>query len=58
MERTDFIESRVDVINNIYTLYSYANSSEAEDKEWAIQRFSKGKWFVVEPFVNTLFFCS
>lgn len=24
MERTDFIESRVDVINNIYTLYSYA----------------------------------
>lgn len=56
MERTDFIESRVDVINNIYTLYSYANSSEAEDKEWAIQRFSNGKWFVVEPFANTLFF--
>ena len=47
MERTDFIESRVDVVKNIYTLYSYANSSEAEDKEWAIQRFSKGKWFVV-----------
>ena len=56
MERTDFIESRVDVVKNIYTLYSYANSSEAEDKEWAIQRFSKGKWFVVEPFANTLFF--
>ena len=56
MERTDFIESRVDVINNIYTLYSYANSSEAEDKEWAIQRFSNGKWFVVEPFGNTLLF--
>ena len=56
MERTDFIESRVDVIKNIYTLYSYANSSEAEDKEWAIQRFSKGKWFVVEPFGNTLLF--
>ena len=56
MERTDFIESRVDVVKNIYTLYSYANSSEAEDKEWAIQRFSNGKWFVVEPFVNTLFF--
>ena len=56
MERTDFIESRVDVIKNIYTLYSYANSSEAEDKEWAIQRFSKGKWFVVEPFGDTLLF--
>lgn len=56
MERTDFIESRVDVVKNIYTLYSYANSSEAEDKEWAIQRFSKGKWFVVEPFGNTLLF--
>ena len=56
MERTDFIESRVDVVKNIYTLYSYANSSEAEDKEWAIQRFSNGKWFVVEPFGNTLLF--
>ena len=56
MERTDFIESRVDVVKNIYTLYSYANSSETEDKEWAIQRFSKGKWFVVEPFGNTLLF--
>ena len=56
MERTDFIESRVDVVKNIYTLYSYANSSEAEDKEWAIQRFSKGKWFVVEPFGDTLLF--
>lgn len=56
MERTDFIESRVDVVKNIYTLYSYANSSEAEDKEWAIQRFSKGKWFVAEPFGNTLLF--
>ena len=56
MERTDFIESRVDVVKNIYTLYSYANSSETEDKEWAIQRFSNGKWFVVEPFGNTLLF--
>ena len=27
MDRTDFIENRIDVIKNIYTLYSYAKSS-------------------------------
>lgn len=56
MERTDFIESRVDVLKNIYTLYSYANSSVVEDKEWALDRLRKGKWFVVESFGDTLLF--
>ncbi|MDO4165545.1 MAG: hypothetical protein Q4D56_14365, partial [Bacteroides sp.] len=56
MERTDFIENRIDVVKNIYTLYSYAKSSVAEDKEWALQRFRQGKWYVVEPFGNTLLF--
>lgn len=36
MDRTDFIENRIDVIKNIYTLYSYAKSSIAENKEWAL----------------------
>lgn len=56
MERTDFIENRIDVIKNIYALYSYAQSPIAEDKEWALQRFRQGKWYVVEPFGNILLF--
>ncbi|MDY3069923.1 MAG: AAA family ATPase [Parabacteroides sp.] len=56
MERTDFIENRIDVIKNIYTLYSYAKSIIEEDKEWALQRFKQGKWYVVESFGNTLLF--
>ena len=56
MERSDFIENRVDVVKNIYTLYSYAKSNVAEDKEWALERFEKGKWYVVEPFGDTLIF--
>lgn len=56
MERTDFVESRIDVVKNIYTLYTYAKSIIAEDREWALQRFRQGKWYVVEPFGNTLLF--
>lgn len=56
MERTDFIESRIDVVKNIYTLYSYIDSELEKEKKWALQRFKQGKWYVVEPFGNTLFF--
>lgn len=56
MERTDFIENRIDVVKNIYTLYSYAKSPIEDDREWALQRFQRGKWYVVEPFGNTLLF--
>ncbi len=56
MERTDFIESRIDVVKNIYTLYSYAKSTISEDREWALQRFQRGKWYVVEAFGNSLLF--
>lgn len=56
MERTDFIESRIDVVKNMYTLYLYAKSRVAEDREWALQRFKMGKWYVVEPFGDTLLF--
>lgn len=54
MDRADFIENRIDVIKNIYTLYSYAKSKEK--REWALQRFRQGKWYVVELFGNTLLF--
>ena len=40
MERTDFIESRIDVVKNIYTLYSYAKSDIEEEKEWAQRKIS------------------
>ena len=56
MERTDFVENRIDVVKNIYTLYSYTRSTVTEDREWALQRFKKGKWYVVEPFGDTLLF--
>lgn len=56
MERTDFIENRIDVVKNIYTLYSYAKSTIVENRKWALQRFQRGKWYVVEPFGNTLLF--
>ena len=55
MDRTDFIATRTDVIKNIYTLYSYTLSDENE-REWALERFMKGKCFIVEPFGNTLMF--
>lgn len=48
MDRTDFIETRTDVIKNIYTLYSYTLSDENE-RGWALERFMKGKCFIVEP---------
>ncbi len=56
MDRTDFIENRIDVVKNIYTLYSYTQSSVAEDKEWALQLYRRGKCYVVEPFGDILLF--
>lgn len=56
MERNDFIENRIDVVKNIYTLYSYTKSTVTEDKEWALQRFRQGRWYVIEPFGDTLMF--
>lgn len=56
MDRTDFVENRIDVIKNVYTLYSYAKSNNIEDKDWAIQRFKQGHWYVVEPFGDLLLF--
>lgn len=56
MERNDFVESRIDIIKNIYTLYSYIHGESESDREWALERMKKGKWYVVEPFGNKLLF--
>lgn len=56
MKRDDFVENRIDVIKNIYTLYSYAKSYNEEEKEWALKRFKQGRWYVVETFGNILLF--
>lgn len=56
MDRFDFIEDRVDVIKNIYTLYSYTIGDNTEYRDWAVQRFKQGQWFIVEPFGDTLMF--
>ena len=45
----ELIETREDVIANIKTLYSYLNNeSDIDSYEWAIERLSKGKNYVVE----------
>lgn len=56
MTRTDFIDCRADVIKNIHTLYSYAQSDDDDEHEWAIDRYRQGRCFVVEPFGNKLMF--
>lgn len=49
MERTDYIETREDIISNIETLYSYLYGESGEDyKQWAIDRLKLGKNMVVE----------
>ena len=45
----ELIETREDVIENIKTLYSYLNNKSDNDSfEWAKERLSKGKNYVVE----------
>lgn len=56
MERTDYIENRMDVVKNIYTLYSYAHSVKPETRDWAVERYSLGQCYVVESFGGTLLF--
>ena len=57
MERTDYIENRMDVVKNIYTLYSYGTHSvKSETRDWAVERYSLGQCYVVESFGGTLLF--
>lgn len=49
MVRTDYVESRADVIRNIKTLYSYLNErTNKEQYLWAQQIFKNGRMYVVE----------
>lgn len=49
MERTDYIETRENIVSNIKTLYSYLHGRSGEDdKKWAIDKLKRGKNMVVE----------
>lgn len=49
MERTDYIETREDIIYNIKTLYSYIHGDSGEDyKSWAIEKLRLGRNMVIE----------
>lgn len=49
MERTDYIETREDIISNIKTLYSYLHGDSGEDyKSWAIEKLRHGRNMVIE----------
>lgn len=57
MDRVDFINSRDDIIQNIKTLYSYLSGGFDEGcKNWAIQKMTRGKNYVVEIIGNKIFF--
>lgn len=57
MDRTDFIETRRDVVKNIQTLYSYLKG-EVDDKhkEWAIRLMTQGRNYVIELIGNQIYF--
>lgn len=49
MERTDYKETREDIISNIKTLYSYLHGDSGEDyKSWAIEKLRLGRNMVIE----------
>lgn len=49
MERTDYIETREEIIYNIKTLYSYLHGDSGEDyKSWAIEKLRLGRNMVIE----------
>lgn len=57
MDRIDFIETREDIVQNIKTLYSYLDGKvDSEHKDWAIQRMSQGKNYVIEVVDSQIYF--
>lgn len=57
MDRNDFIETREDIVQNIKTLYSYLDGKvDSEHKDWAIQRMSQGKNYVIEVVDSQIYF--
>ena len=57
MDRNDFIETREDIVQNIKTLYSYLDGKvDSEHKDWAIQRMSQGRNYVIEVVDSQIYF--
>lgn len=57
MDENNYIECRKDVRENILTLYSYLQNKEEEYYyEWAKERLSQGRNFVVETIDGKLYF--
>ena len=57
MDENNYIECRKDVRENILTLYSYLQNKEEEYYyEWAKERLSQGRNFVVEAIDGKLYF--
>ena len=57
MERTDYIETREDIVSNIRTLYSYLYGESGEDcRLWAIDKLKRGKNMVIEIIDNQICF--
>ena len=57
MDENSYIECRRDVQENILTLYSYLqNEAEEHHREWAKERLSQGRNFVVEVIDGKLYF--
>lgn len=57
MDRSDFIETREDIILNIKTLYSYLKGEQGDEyKTWAVDKMTRGKNFVVEIIDSKLCF--
>ncbi len=56
MERTDYIETRNDVIKNIKTLYSYLEGKNDDSCRWAANILKNGKNYVIEIIDNHICF--
>ena len=57
MDRNDFIETREDIVQNIKTIYSYLNGKvDREHRDWAIQRMSQGRNYVIEVVDSQIYF--
>lgn len=55
-DRTDFIESRSDVIQNIKTLYAYLSDNDDDTVKWASSLLKNGRNYVIEVLDNHVFF--
>lgn len=58
IKRTDYIENRIDVVKNVFKLYTYAKSTSEEEHQFVSTLFSQNKVNIVEKIGNQLFFSS